>query len=45
MKNELKEKIDMVILWVDSNDEKWLKEKNIYINSNNDLNRYRDCGN
>ena len=42
------EKIDFVILWVDGNDEKWLKEKNKYsdtvIDTHNAPNRYRDMG-
>ena len=43
--------IDIVITWVDSNDSKWLKEKNAYSNTDlNDnkhiaaLNRYKDQG-
>lgn len=41
------DKIDFVILWVDGNDEKWLKEKNKYLNLRGDssLNRFRDCEN
>ena len=43
----MNEKIDFVILWVDGNDEKWLKEKNKYkkMEKNditNNVNRYRD---
>jgi len=48
MKNvNLNEKIDMVILWVDGNDEKWLEEKNKYLNIKGDakVNRFRDCDN
>ncbi len=39
--------IDFVVLWVDGNDSKWLKEKNRYLNSNGDsnVNRFRDCEN
>lgn len=49
MKNN-KNKIDFVILWVDGNDEEWLKEKQAYIpnfnNKDNDgKNRYRDWDN
>ena len=42
------EKIDFVILWVDGNDEKWLKEKNKYKKEitgediSNNVNRFRD---
>ena len=42
------DKIDFVILWVDGNDKDWLKEKNIYTQSNNlanSINRYRDWDN
>ena len=41
------EKIDMVILWVDGNDENWIKEKNKYmeIKGDSNINRYRDCDN
>lgn len=41
------EKIDVVILWVDGNDEKWLNEKNKYSNieGNKSINRFRDCDN
>ena len=44
------EKIDFVILWVDGNDEKWLKEKSNYIPSlknkeNNNSARFRDWEN
>ncbi len=41
------EKIDIVILWVDGNDEKWLKEKNKYLQIKGDssINRFRDCEN
>ena len=41
------EKIDVVILWVDGNDEKWLIEKNKYSNieGNKSINRFRDCDN
>ena len=48
MKNmNIKEKIDMVILWVDGNDEEWIKEKNKYSNIRGDskVNRFRDCEN
>lgn len=41
------EKIDFVILWVDGNDENWLKEKNKYlgIKGDSNINRFRDCEN
>ena len=48
MKNKLQdEKIDIVVLWVDGNDPKWLEERNIYAKKERDsnANRYRDCGN
>ena len=40
-------KIDFVILWVDGNDESWLKEKNKYLGLKGDsnINRFRDCEN
>jgi len=40
-------KIDFVILWVDGNDPKWLKQKNKYLNIKGDSskNRFRDCNN
>ncbi len=41
------EKIDIVIPWVDGNDEEWIKEKNIYCKKNNikvSDSRYRDWG-
>lgn len=42
----MEEKIDFVILWVDGNDEEWLKEKNQYTEKKNDtINRYRDWEN
>ena len=46
-KNKENEKIDIVILWVDGNDEKWLQEKNKYLQVKGDsnINRFRDCGN
>lgn len=46
MKN-INEKIDFVILWVDGNDEQWLKEKNKYlgISGDSNINRFRDCQN
>jgi len=39
--------IDIVLLWVDGNDEKWLKEKNKYLDLKGDakVNRFRDCDN
>lgn len=44
----MKEKIDIVITWVDDNDEKWLKEKERYQtkknNKENSIIRYRDWG-
>lgn len=42
-----KNKIDIVILWVDGNDPKWLEEKNKYlqIKGDSNINRFRDCGN
>ena len=41
------DKIDFVILWVDGNDEKWLKQKNEYlgIKGDSNVNRFRDCQN
>ena len=41
------DKIDFVILWVDGNDEKWLKQKNGYlgIKGDSNVNRFRDCQN
>lgn len=46
MKREDKQKIDFVVLWVDGKDPKWLKEKNKYSLSkediSNQINRYRD---
>ena len=41
------DKIDIVILWVDGNDPKWLKEKNKYIKLDGDKtkNRFRDWKN
>ena len=46
-KNNINEKIDFVILWVDGNDEKWLEEKEKYSNVKGDSskNRFRDYGN
>lgn len=46
-KTNLNEKIDIVILWVDGNDEEWLKEKNKHSNIKGDsnINRFRDCEN
>lgn len=46
-KNVTENKIDFVILWVDGNDEKWLNEKNKYLNvkGDNGENRFRDCDN
>ncbi len=42
MKKE-KEKIDMVLLWVDGNDPKWLKEKKKYLEKGDSRkNRFRD---
>ena len=40
-------KIDIVILWVDGNDPKWLKEKNKYseIKGDSNINRFRDWDN
>lgn len=42
-----KEKIDIVILWVDGNDPKWLEEKNKYLGIEGDaqVNRFRDFDN
>ena len=42
-----KEKIDIVILWVDGSDPKWLEEKNKYTNVKDErnINRYRDFDN
>ena len=48
MKNISKnEKIDIVILWVDGNDQKWLEQKNKYLKVKGDsgINRFRDCEN
>lgn len=47
MKNVVDEKIDFVILWVDGNDENWLKQKNQYlgIKGDSNVNRFRDCQN
>ena len=49
MKNNSKnEKIDIVILWVNGNDPKWLEEKNKYLNTTTTgatVNRFRDCDN
>lgn len=44
-KNE--QKIDMVLLWVDGNDQEWVKEKNKYLDKKGDakVNRFRDCDN
>ena len=41
------EKIDIVILWVDGNDPKWLEEKNKYsiVKKGNSINRFRDFEN
>ena len=46
-KIDINEKIDIVVLWVDGNDEEWLKEKNKYLNIKGDskVNRFRDCEN
>lgn len=46
-KNKEEEKIDLVLLWVDGNDEKWLEEKNKYMECVGDskVNRFRDCDN
>lgn len=43
----LEDKIDFVILWVDGNDKEWLKEKSKYLRFKGDseVNRYRDCDN
>lgn len=42
----MENKIDFVVLWVDGNDETWLKEKNKYVLNKSDIsnqkNRYRD---
>ena len=47
MEKELNEKIDLVVLWVDGNDENWKNEKNKYMSIKGDssCNRYRDCNN
>lgn len=44
---KIKDKIDFVILWVDGNDENWLKQKNEYlgITGDSNINRFRDCEN
>ena len=41
------DKIDLVLLWVDGNDEEWIKEKNKYCECVGDAkeNRFRDCEN
>lgn len=46
-KDDKKEKIDFVILWVDGNDKEWLEEKAKYSNLNGDssINRFRDYDN
>ena len=46
-KKSLNEKIDIVVLWVDGNDEEWVKEKNEYMEHKGDKesNRFRDCDN
>ena len=46
-KINIEEKIDIVILWVDGNDPKWLAEKEKYSNVRGDskVNRFRDCEN
>lgn len=43
----MKDKIDFVILWVDPTDEKWIKEKNKYLNVEGDKSnkRFRDFDN
>ena len=49
-KQSLDSGIDIVILWVDGNDSKWLAEKNKYLNFDNEFcdsgagNRFRDWG-
>lgn len=48
MKNDIEDKIDFVITWVDSGDEKWLEDKRKYKDTNiNNINnvRYRDWDN
>jgi len=46
-KNEVDDKIDIVILWVDGDDPAWLKEKETYLNLRGDSSktRFRDCEN
>ena len=46
-KNIVDNKIDIVLLWVDGNDEEWLKEKDKYMNivGDSNVNRFRDCDN
>lgn len=46
-KNNIKEKIDFVILWVDGNDKEWQKEKEKYahIKGDSGITRFRDCDN
>lgn len=41
------DKVDLVILWVDGNDPRWIKEKNSYLHLEGDTgeNRFRDCDN
>jgi hypothetical protein len=34
--------IDFVVLWVDGNDEEWLKDKKIYRDNQNEVNRWRN---
>ena len=43
----LNNKIDIVVLWVDGNDEEWLQEKKRYSRRKGDakVNRFRDCDN
>ena len=45
--NQSEEKIDIVILWVDGNDPKWIEEKNRYaeVKTGATKNRFRDFGN
>lgn len=47
MLNNNDEKIDVVILWVDGNDEKWIKTKNKYkdVKGDKSIIRFRDCEN
>ena len=36
----MKEKIDLVYLWVDDTDENWVKKKNSYLNNSSDCSAF-----